>query len=109
MTEHVVASPDTSTANIPAAASPPIDATWTTTSRTIPRTGHRAHQHRQPRPEVPAASSVDGMRGWRVVQYEDGSIVWTTPSGYTYLVEPPPAAEIRAPLPCEGDDEPAPF
>ena len=50
---------------------------------------------------------LKGMRGWSVVQYEDGSILWTTPSGHTYLVEPPPAAEIHNPLPA--DTEPAPF
>jgi hypothetical protein len=50
---------------------------------------------------------LKGTRGWSVVQYEDGSIVWVTPSGHSYLVEPPPAAQIRAPLP--DDDEPPPF
>jgi Domain of unknown function (DUF222) len=52
---------------------------------------------------------LKGMRGWSVIQYEDGSILWITPSGHTYLVEPPPAAEIRAPLRPETDGEPAPF
>ena len=52
---------------------------------------------------------LKGLYGWNVTQYEDGTIVWTTPSGHLYVVEPPPAAEIRAALPAEADDEPAPF
>jgi len=46
------------------------------------------------------------MRGWNVTQYQDGTIVWITPSGHSYLVEPPPLTEPRAPI---ADDGPAPF
>lgn len=44
-----------------------------------------------------------------MIQYEDGSIRWITPSGHAYLVEPPPAAELRAALDPEPDGGPPPF
>jgi hypothetical protein len=49
---------------------------------------------------------LKGLRGWNVHQYPDGSIVWITPTGHTYLVEPPPLTETRVPA---TDDGPAPF
>ncbi|NMH76036.1 HNH endonuclease signature motif containing protein [Pseudonocardia xinjiangensis] len=54
---------------------------------------------------------LKGMPGWSVSQYPDGSILWTTPSGHTYRVEPPPLTEPRTPKEATstGADEPPPF
>ncbi|WP_433273259.1 DUF222 domain-containing protein [Pseudonocardia xinjiangensis] len=54
---------------------------------------------------------LKGMPGWGVSQYPDGSILWTTPSGHTYRVDPPPLTEPRAPkeTTSTGADEPPPF
>jgi hypothetical protein len=49
---------------------------------------------------------LKGLRGWTVQQHENGSIVWITPSGHRYHVEPPPLTEPRVPV---TDDEPPPF
>ncbi|WP_433556668.1 DUF222 domain-containing protein [Pseudonocardia xinjiangensis] len=51
---------------------------------------------------------LKGMPGWSVSQYPDGSITWTTPSGHTYRVDPPPLTEPRTPTPVTAD-EPPPF
>ncbi|WP_344016924.1 HNH endonuclease signature motif containing protein [Pseudonocardia xinjiangensis] len=51
---------------------------------------------------------LKGMPGWSVSQYPDGTILWTTPSGHTYRVDPPPLTEPRTPTPVTGD-EPPPF
>ncbi|WP_344015525.1 HNH endonuclease signature motif containing protein [Pseudonocardia xinjiangensis] len=51
---------------------------------------------------------LKGMPGWSVSQYPDGSIIWTTPSGHTYRVDPPPLTEPRTPTPVTAD-EPPPF
>jgi Domain of unknown function (DUF222) len=56
---------------------------------------------------------LKGLPGWEVHQHPDGTIVWHTPSGHTYTVEPPPLGPLRAPTPPPApptdDDEPAPF
>lgn len=58
---------------------------------------------------------LKGMPGWQVLQYPDGSIVWTTPSGHTYRVDPPPLTERRpgrAAVHASAvvtDDDPPPF
>ncbi|WP_433276349.1 DUF222 domain-containing protein [Pseudonocardia xinjiangensis] len=49
---------------------------------------------------------LKGMPGWSVSQYPDGSITWTTPSGHTYRVDPPPLTEPRV---ITTADEPPPF
>jgi len=49
---------------------------------------------------------LKGMRGWNVTQYQDGTIRWITPSGHSYLVEPPPLTEPRV---LTADDGPPPF
>ncbi|WP_433275667.1 DUF222 domain-containing protein [Pseudonocardia xinjiangensis] len=51
---------------------------------------------------------LKGMPGWSVSQYPDGTIIWTTPSGHTYRVDPPPLTEPRTPTPVTAD-EPPPF
>lgn len=51
---------------------------------------------------------LKGRNGWHVTQYTDGTILWITPSGHTYRVEPPPVAEPR-PDPTPASDEPPPF
>ncbi|MCH6169590.1 HNH endonuclease signature motif containing protein [Pseudonocardia alaniniphila] len=50
---------------------------------------------------------LKGYPGWSLTQYVDGSIVWTTPSGHTYRVDPPPLTEPRPTT--ATDDEPPPF
>ncbi|GAA3090073.1 hypothetical protein GCM10010464_62430 [Pseudonocardia yunnanensis] len=50
---------------------------------------------------------LKGYPGWSVTQYVDGSIIWTTPSGHTYRVDPPPLTEPRTTT--ATDDEPPPF
>ncbi|GAA1302961.1 hypothetical protein GCM10009610_12370 [Pseudonocardia xinjiangensis] len=54
---------------------------------------------------------LKGMPGWSVSQYPDGSILWTTPSGHAYRVDPPPLTEPRTPKEATstGADEPPPF
>jgi hypothetical protein len=49
---------------------------------------------------------LKGMPGWGVSQYPDGTILWTTPSGHTYRVDPPPLTEPRV---ITTADEPPPF
>lgn len=39
---------------------------------------------------------IKGMPGWAVSQHRDGAIVWTTPSGHRYRVEPPPVGPVRS-------------
>ncbi|GAA3055994.1 HNH endonuclease signature motif containing protein [Pseudonocardia yunnanensis] len=51
---------------------------------------------------------LKGYPGWSVTQYVDGSIIWTTPSGHTYRVDPPPLTEPRTTT-TATDDEPPPF
>ncbi|GAA1205639.1 HNH endonuclease signature motif containing protein [Pseudonocardia alaniniphila] len=50
---------------------------------------------------------LKGYPGWSVNQHVDGSIIWTTPSGHTYRVDPPPLTEPRPST--AADDEPPPF
>ncbi len=38
---------------------------------------------------------LKGYPGWSVTQYTDGTIIWATPSGHTYQVDPPPVTEPR--------------
>ncbi|WP_433556633.1 DUF222 domain-containing protein [Pseudonocardia xinjiangensis] len=54
---------------------------------------------------------LKGMSGWSVSQYPDGTILWTTPSGHTYRVDPPPLTALRTPKEATstGADEPPPF
>ncbi|NMH96973.1 DUF222 domain-containing protein [Pseudonocardia acidicola] len=48
--------------------------------------------------------------GWHVQQFTDGTVVWTTPSGHTYTVEPPPLAPPEpATPPAPPGDDPPPF
>jgi hypothetical protein len=58
-------------------------------------------------PKCRAHHRLKGYPGWSVTQYVDGSIVWTTPSGHTYRVDPPPLTEPR--VTRAADDEPPPF
>ncbi len=57
---------------------------------------------------------LKGMPGWEVHQYPDGTIVWHTPSGHTYTVEPRPLTSVTPrpapPIASPTDDnEPPPF
>jgi hypothetical protein len=53
---------------------------------------------------------LKGMPGWSVSQYPDGTILWTTPSGHTYRVDPPPLTEPRPQKKATAtNDEEPPF
>jgi hypothetical protein len=58
-------------------------------------------------PKCRAHHRLKGYPGWSVTQYVDGSIVWTTPSGHTYRVDPPPLTEPR--IATSAGEEPPPY
>ena len=77
-------------------------------------------------PKCRSHHRLKGLPGWRVAQSADGTIVWSTPSGHTYTVQParlpgrrpgpvPPAARGLRSAPGrrrttgEPDDERPPF
>lgn len=53
---------------------------------------------------------LKGYPGWSVTQYSDGTIIWATPSGHSFQVDPPPVTEPRGRAgPTVGDNDPPPF